>query len=186
MPPPPPPPALDKKPLSYKEQQKSALVVRKERWEDKYPIHAAAQRGNLLKLREFIEGTYVDKKVLLNKKDDDDWTPLMYACWYNHLPCARVLIFYGSDVSLTNTNKCTALHFAAGCGHVDIVRLLIESGADPNFANDERTTPVILVRRLKPDNWEKVESILLACRFFKPVSESGLFLPRYQLPLLCY
>jgi hypothetical protein len=50
IPPPPPPTLSANKPITYKEKQeqerKSALTVRERRWEDIYPLHAAAQRGD--------------------------------------------------------------------------------------------------------------------------------------------
>ncbi len=65
QPPPPPPPTSSAKPITYKERQEQerrcALTIREKRWEDIYPLHAAAQRGDpaelvkLTRLRDLNE-----------------------------------------------------------------------------------------------------------------------------------
>ena len=66
-PPPPPPSASAVKPVSYKEQQerdrKSALTVRERRWEDIYPLHAAAQRGDYIDIERLARMRDVNQQV---------------------------------------------------------------------------------------------------------------------------
>ena len=65
--PPPPPPTFAAKPITYKEKQEQerrcALTVREKRWEDIYPLHAAAQRGDRIELMKLIRFRDLNQQV---------------------------------------------------------------------------------------------------------------------------
>lgn len=60
-------------------------------------------------------------------------TPLMFACFYNHIHIVKMLIDFKANVNLQNDENGTALMFSLK--NIDIVRLLLENKADPNIKN---------------------------------------------------
>ncbi len=61
-----------------------------------------------------------------NVKDDDTWTPLHYAAFYNKLDvCSELLLYSKIDVNITNKTGITALHFAALNAHEYVVELIL-------------------------------------------------------------
>ena len=52
---------------------------REKDWKSEYPVHAAAQGGELNTLRSLLEKE--DNLKLVNAADDDTWTPLHYSSW---------------------------------------------------------------------------------------------------------
>lgn len=97
-----------------------------------------------------------------NSLDDDGWTPLHYASWYNQLAAVRVLIQEGqADVNaVVPSNKSSVLHFAAGCGHPKVVQFLLSSGARKDAMDAERKTPLSLCKELKQNQWASVVPLL--------------------------
>lgn len=60
------------------------------------------------------------------------WTPLMYACYHNHLQIIRFLLQRHPQVNLADAHGQTALHIC--CQHsyvIEAIQLSIEKGADP-------------------------------------------------------
>ena len=58
-----------------------------------------------------------------------------------HAPTARALIEGGADVSQTDNEGRTALHYAAGSSVPDLVTLLLDAGADPLAKDNEGRLP---------------------------------------------
>ena len=98
-------------------------------------------------ISEVIGGDYntvqslIDKGVdiNINVKDEDGWTPIMWAANCGHTDIVNLLIENGADINATNDDGCTALMEAADENHIKTVQLLVDKGVDINAkANDGR------------------------------------------------
>ena len=54
---------------------------------------------------------------------DNDWTPLMYAVYYNRLEFVRVLLEAKADVNKVDSYSDTPLHCAAWNGHTECMKV---------------------------------------------------------------
>lgn len=73
----------------------------------------------------------------LNYQDKrDEWTPLMYAIYYENWDMAEFLIGTGADVNLADNQGRTALMFAAMRGNLTILRMLVDRCADLNATDN--------------------------------------------------
>jgi ankyrin repeat protein len=79
---------------------------------------------------------------------------------YGHTSVVEYLINSGATVNSTNSYGSTALHYAAGTGHVDVVRLLLKHGAQKDAKDKEKQTPLMLVKSLKPENYDELVKLL--------------------------
>ncbi len=76
-------------------------------------------------------------------KDNNGWTPLHYASYYNHIEIAKLLIERGTDVNAKgNGGGRTPLHVASTYNSIKIVELLIERGADVEAKDNDGWTPL--------------------------------------------
>jgi hypothetical protein len=150
-------------------------VLRKPLWEDNYPIHAAAAAGRLDLVRSLLparRGRLLPTRgaeAMVNRKDDDTWTPSHYCCYYGHATVLRELLAQGADVSVTNLNGCGLLQFAAGQGHEQCAILLLQQNADARHTDEDHNTPSSLARQLRPAGWARLEILCLLCRDFLPL-----------------
>jgi len=79
----------------------------------------------------------------IDYKDSVGGTPLMWACYKEHLEIAKLLIEKKADIN-TKTNKGSiALHFACNNWNLKIVKLLLENGADINTKTENGCTALI-------------------------------------------
>lgn len=76
------------------------------------------------------------------------------------LPMVSLLIEFGADVELTNSQGCTALALASAKGHCDVVRQLIAAGASPGHAD---TTGFCSLVHAARNGCLNVVNYLLAC-----------------------
>jgi len=168
---PPPPPTAGADKNAYKEKQKTAITVRKVRWEEEFPLHFFAMAGDTAALERSIPlvnpPTHLGR-TRTNQADKDSWTPGHYACFYGHAPFLHALFQRGASPHAENLNKCTLLHFAAGRGNLACVRVLLEAGANPNAADDDRMTPFLRCEELKPDGWDVISVIIRLCCHLQP------------------
>ena len=65
----------------------------------------------------------------INKKDNNDMTPLMHAASNGKLEAVKILIAQKADLEATTSMGETALMGAVGHGYVDVAKYLVEKGA---------------------------------------------------------
>lgn len=86
-------------------------------------IHEAVKNGDIAKVLWFIE----DDPSLINKQDRNNYTPLHWASFLNHVEIARLLLGCDSiQVNQVSNDGCTPLILAVQSGNKEIVRLLLE------------------------------------------------------------
>lgn len=97
---------------------------------------------NALRLAAIGGKTGIVKKLVAAgaRINTPDWTPLIYACFGNHIEIVRYLIQMKADVNAASENGTTALMVAAQHGHVELVRLLLGANADPNKSTEHGET----------------------------------------------
>ncbi|XP_074025599.1 zinc-RING finger and ankyrin repeat domain-containing protein rolling pebbles isoform X3 [Leptinotarsa decemlineata] len=76
------------------------------------------------------------------------------------VPMISLLLEFGADVELTNSQGCTALSLASAKGHCDVVRQLIAAGASPGHADTAGYCPLVHAAR---NGCLNVVGYLLAC-----------------------
>lgn len=76
------------------------------------------------------------------------------------VPMVSLLLEFGADVELSNSQGCTALCLASSKGHCDVVRQLIAAGASPGHADTAGFCPLVHAARHGCLN---VVGYLLAC-----------------------
>jgi len=104
-----------------------------------------------------VVGSKRDTRVALNlgcdpnQNDDDGWTPLMLAIFYNDVcedaaEIVKLLLEFGARVNSINVFDQTALMFACGLDVIPnptIVKILINSGASVNIRDTSGRTPIM-------------------------------------------
>jgi ankyrin repeat protein len=88
-------------------------------------IHDAAAQGDLSAVKKWL----TDDLTLLDARDEEQRTPLHWACRGVHADLARYLIEAGADVNAKDVNLVMPLHSVASRGHAEVAALLIENGA---------------------------------------------------------
>ncbi|XP_063236745.1 transient receptor potential cation channel subfamily A member 1 homolog [Bacillus rossius redtenbacheri] len=91
-------------------------------------VHMAAERARPDILREFIAMDDIDVSTL-NAADKAGDTPLALAVESRSLPCVRLLLEEGADVSRPVADDCTVLHLAAKYDEPDILEELLKGAS---------------------------------------------------------
>ncbi|HET6170424.1 MAG TPA: ankyrin repeat domain-containing protein [Terracidiphilus sp.] len=104
------------------------------------PVHDAARKGNMTKLKELVAAN----PAVVSSVDKMGKTPLFFAAESNQLEAATFLIEHGTDVNAKDKNGgFTALDLALSSYHyIEMVRLLVEHGANVNTASSQGITPL--------------------------------------------
>ncbi len=92
-------------------------------------MNAAAQRGELQKLKRLVE-----RGQDVNQRDGYGTTPLMEAAWMGHTECMEYLLQNGAEVDVST---------AAIIGDLEGVRRAVEAGHDVNQMDGYDRTPLI-------------------------------------------
>jgi len=102
---------------------------------DKHPLHKAAANGHLEIVTFLLEKSTIDPE----DRDDDWYTPFMYACCNSHIDIMKYLM--DSDrVAIHTPDEFGKTPFMHACfsGHMDVVRFFVELGdAELNDYEDD-------------------------------------------------
>ena len=115
---------------------------------------SAGRRAEGAKATELLKWAVREFSLDVNTTDGCQRTPLHTACLYNDLPCAKVLLAAGADVTLRDKRGATCLHYAAGGGCSEIAQLIVsrDDTAVRNCLNKKDAggfTPLELAGRYK-------------------------------------
>ncbi len=105
-------------------------------------LHDAVRRGDPGTLKSLLE----EDRALANSRSESDprgTYPLHVAAQHGQAGAARMLLDYGADVSLLDSeNDSIALCWAAFFGRPEVVRVLLEAGSEPRQRNKHGLTPL--------------------------------------------
>ena len=96
------------------------------------------QDGDLDIVRAMVKRT----QVVLEARDDDGSTPLLYAASNGHLPVVQYLYKQGADKEARDADDRTPLLYATDKGHLPMVQYLCEQGADKEARDNNGNTPL--------------------------------------------
>lgn len=105
-------------------------------WKTSYPLHAAAQLGDIAALTTALQdlsttpspdGTTKSTTEVINSRDNEQWTALLYACFEGHAETIAWLIANGADVTIGNHFGSTPLHLTIGTGNIDATKAILNS-----------------------------------------------------------
>ena len=101
-------------------------------------IFTVARSGSL----QEIEILYKENPELINKSNENGYSPLILASYRANIPVVKFLIEKGADIN-QNSDMGTALMAAAVKKNTEIAQLLLEKKADPNLSDPNGTTALI-------------------------------------------
>jgi ankyrin repeat protein len=99
-------------------------VVTEFQSEGKTILHIASSSGHFGIVKKILIA-FTDTKSIVNKQDDNGFTPLIYATISESTECMLELLKQGAEVNVKNTDGSAPVHFAAGDGSVDRLQLLL-------------------------------------------------------------
>lgn len=103
-----------------------------------YPMHTAAEAGDLETLRRLLDaGTPVDQR------DARGRTALLAATHVDRVEAARLLIARGADVNAKDRQQDSPFLYAGAEGRLEILRLTLAAGADLKSTNRYGGTALI-------------------------------------------
>ena len=101
-------------------------------------IHDAARKGNVEKIQSLIN----INAGLVNAKDSQGNTPLIWAAETGHKDVAELLLTNNADVNAKDSKGWSPLIWAAANGHAAVVQVLLDSGAEENAKAKSGRTPL--------------------------------------------
>jgi uncharacterized protein len=101
----------------------------------------AAKSGDVREVERLIRsGVHLN----ISRDDDDGWSALVMASYWNHPEVVKLLIRSGADLNIRGDGGKTALIFASRFNNIEVVvKLLIKGGADLNIRSDGGRTALI-------------------------------------------
>ena len=105
-------------------------------------LHSTVKHGDLTGIKALLD----ENRELANSRSETDARgtyPLHVAAEFGQGDAARVLLEYGADVRLLDSeNDAIALGWAAFCGRPEVVAVLLEAGSEPSQRNKHGLTPL--------------------------------------------
>ena len=118
-------------------------------------LHDATKRGDLGTIKMLLD----ENRDLANSRSETDARgtyPLHVAAEFGQADAARVLVDYGVDVSLLDSeNDAIPLGWAAFFGRPQVVAVLLEAGSEPSQRNKNGLTPLGCAVGGTKGRWEK-------------------------------
>ncbi len=112
-----------------------------------FPIHIAAEEGNVLYLAEIIKNDEFLDIDIMGQSDGqgENRSPLMIAAQFGQAEAVRLLLKHNASVTKPDYNeRMVPLCFAAMSGNPEIVKLLIDKGAANNNDNYREHSPLMI------------------------------------------
>ena len=72
-------------------------------------------------------------------KNDQGWTPMMYASFCDNVDVVRLLLSHNANVNTQSVERTTPLYAAAEAGHHQTVSVLLQAEAEPNFGDWDKS-----------------------------------------------
>ncbi|CAH1772273.1 unnamed protein product [Owenia fusiformis] len=110
-------------------------------------FHLLARSGSVGCMAEMLKHVTPNLHVmgsLINSRDIDGMTVLMYASIDGHVEMVSQLVDVGADVNIVDDRNKTACHWAARRGHKACVEMLLSHGADITARDCDKRTPLVL------------------------------------------
>jgi len=123
--------------------------------------HDAVKRGDLAKIRALLE----TDRSLANARSETDVRgtyPLHVAAEFGQAHAARLLLDYGADVRLLDTeNDAIPLGWAAFFGRPEVVTVLLAAGSEPSQRNKHGLTPLACAVGGTQGRWKRFSNASL-------------------------
>ena len=84
---------------------------------------------------------------LVNKGDNNGFTPLLAASRYEHHQMAKMLLNNGAEIDKATNHGWTPLMHASFNGHLEVVKLLIAHKADVHLKDNSGETALDMARQ---------------------------------------
>ena len=98
---------------------------------------------------------------LLNKKDDEGYTPLHLAVIAGNRPVIKYLISRRAEVNAVDNERHSALHWAIVCGELEALDMLLAAAADPGIPDNHGALPIhYAVQMCAPDSLSKEKELI--------------------------
>jgi len=124
-------------------------------------LHDAVKRGNLDAMKMLLDADC----SLANARSETDVRgtyPLHVAAEFGQAGAARLLLDYGADVTLLDSeNDAIALCWAAFFGRPEVVEVLLAAGSNPNQRNKHGLTPLACALGGTQGRWKQFSNVLL-------------------------
>jgi ankyrin repeat protein len=104
-------------------------------------VHDLAKGRQLVELTRLLE-EHPDLDVD-GYKDVSGWRALLWACYYGHTDCARLLIDHKADIHAKTNAGNSPLYGATQGGQLGCVKLLVQHGADVKCQDNDGWTPLM-------------------------------------------
>lgn len=98
-----------------------------------FPLHEAVKNNDV---KEMLKLFKKKKRIDIDVKDDDGFSPLHRAAQLGSTEAVQVLIAQGASVNLPSKTNMTPLYYAVQSGNFECASLLIENGADQSDIKD--------------------------------------------------
>ncbi|EGG22308.1 ankyrin repeat-containing protein [Cavenderia fasciculata] len=90
-------------------------------------------------------------KIMVNERDEQGRTPLIWGCDRGNLEMVQLLIESGANINDSDLDGLTSLHYACMCSHYNVIKLLLENGARKDLTDNEQQTPLQMVDHLEKE-----------------------------------
>ncbi|EMP31410.1 Ankyrin repeat family A protein 2 [Chelonia mydas] len=101
-------------------------------------VHQLAAQGEMLYL-----ATRIEQENVINHKDEEGFTPLMWAAAHGQIAVVEFLLQNGADAQILGKGRESALSLACSKGYTDIVKMLLDCGVDVNEYDWNGGTPLL-------------------------------------------